>query len=64
MCVQVEITCRNEPVVPTMSLNNVVAQWLRGTPPLQKLPAVIGTSAKDFIVMLGYRPHRVELTAQ
>ncbi|KAG6537867.1 E3 ubiquitin protein ligase DRIP2-like [Zingiber officinale] len=61
---EVEITCRNEPVMPTMSLNNVVAQWLRGTPPSQRLPAVIGTSAKDFIVMLGYRPHPAEVAAR
>ncbi|XP_074577337.1 E3 ubiquitin protein ligase DRIP2-like [Curcuma longa] len=61
---EIEITCRNEPMMPTMSLNNVVVQWLRGTPPSQRLPAVIGTSAKDFIVMLGYRPRQVGVPIQ
>ncbi|XP_074573256.1 E3 ubiquitin protein ligase DRIP2-like [Curcuma longa] len=52
---EVEITCHNEPLMPTICLHNVIEQWLRGAPPSQRLPAVIGTSAKEFVVTLGYR---------
>ncbi|XP_042455904.1 E3 ubiquitin protein ligase DRIP2-like [Zingiber officinale] len=56
---EVEITCHDEPVLPTMSLHNAVEQWLRGTLPSQRLPAVIGGSAKEFVVVLGYRRRQI-----
>ncbi|CAD5174482.1 E3 ubiquitin protein ligase DRIP2 isoform X1 [Musa acuminata AAA Group] len=58
---EVEITCRGEMVRPTMSLHSLVRQWLQGGTP-QRLQAVIGTSAKEFVVVLGYR--RCRLSAQ
>ncbi|WOK99399.1 E3 ubiquitin-protein ligase [Canna indica] len=51
---EVEITCCGETVAPTMSLHNLVEQWLRGASS-QRVPAVIGTSAKEFVLVLGYR---------
>ncbi|RRT68006.1 hypothetical protein BHE74_00014014 [Ensete ventricosum] len=58
---EVEITCRGEMVRPTMSLHSLVKQWLSGGTS-QRLQAVIGTSAKEFVVVLGYR--RCRLSAQ
>ncbi|URE01272.1 E3 ubiquitin protein ligase [Musa troglodytarum] len=55
---EVEITCHGEPVKPTLSLHNLVEQWVRRGSS-QKLQAVIGTSAKEFVVVLGYRRRRV-----
>ncbi|THU65381.1 hypothetical protein C4D60_Mb05t03040 [Musa balbisiana] len=55
---EVEITCHGEPVKPTLSLHHLVEQWVRRGSS-QKLQAVIGTSAKEFVVVLGYRRRRV-----
>ncbi|KAG6502682.1 hypothetical protein ZIOFF_034968 [Zingiber officinale] len=58
---KVEITCHNEPLMPTICLHNVIEQWLQGARLSQRLPAVIGASAKEFVVTLGYRRSKTEL---
>ncbi|XP_042392706.1 E3 ubiquitin protein ligase DRIP2-like isoform X1 [Zingiber officinale] len=58
---EVEITCHNEPLMPTICLHNVIEQWLQGARLSQRLPAVIGASAKEFVVTLGYRRSKTEL---
>ncbi|CAL9061903.1 unnamed protein product [Musa banksii] len=50
---EVEIMCLRQPVSPTMSMQNLVEQWLRGGSS-QKLPAAIGTSAKELVMVLNY----------
>lgn len=55
---QVAVTCRGEPVSPATSLHNLVEQWLRGGSS-QKLQASIGTSAKEFVMVLAYGRRKV-----
>ncbi|MQL80755.1 hypothetical protein Taro_013207, partial [Colocasia esculenta] len=50
---EVEITCRGQPVVPTLALHKLVDLWLQ-TGSSQKAQASIGTSAKDFVMVLAY----------
>ncbi|URE17676.1 E3 ubiquitin protein ligase [Musa troglodytarum] len=50
---EVEIMCLRQPVSPTMSMQNLVEQWLRGGSS-QKLPAAVGTSAKELVMVLNY----------
>ncbi|THU46902.1 hypothetical protein C4D60_Mb09t09810 [Musa balbisiana] len=55
---EVAVTCRGEPVSPATSLHNLVEQWLRGGSS-QKLQASIGTSAKEFVMVLAYGRRKV-----
>ncbi|KAJ0974049.1 hypothetical protein J5N97_016014 [Dioscorea zingiberensis] len=50
---EVEITCRGQPVVPTMLLHNLVDLWLQ-TGPSHRVQATLGTSAKEFVMVLSY----------
>ncbi|CAM8959321.1 unnamed protein product [Rhodiola kirilowii] len=51
---EIEITCMGHPVSPTIQLTDVVNTWLlvTGTPKKFKVP--VGSSAKDFIMVLTY----------
>ncbi|XP_028792195.1 E3 ubiquitin protein ligase DRIP2 [Neltuma alba] len=51
---EVEIKCMGQPVVPTLQLNNLVDLWLQTTSTSQRIPAAIGSSAKDFVMVLTY----------
>ncbi|KAL6564436.1 hypothetical protein OROMI_015886 [Orobanche minor] len=50
---EVEIKCLGQPVIPTLSLNSLVDLWLQSTT-TEKVSATIGSSAKDFVMVLGY----------
>ncbi|KAK8633891.1 hypothetical protein V6N13_014725 [Hibiscus sabdariffa] len=50
---EVEIICRGQPVLPSLQLHNLVDYWFR-TGSMAKIPATVGSSAKDFIVILSY----------
>lgn len=51
---QVEIECRGELVSPTLSLHDLTEHWLGHGPP-QRVQASVGTSAKQFVMVLTYR---------
>ncbi|XP_042401732.1 E3 ubiquitin protein ligase DRIP2-like isoform X2 [Zingiber officinale] len=49
----VQITCLGQPVSPTTAINKLVEQWLSEMSS-QRLPAAIGASAKEFVMVLVY----------
>ncbi|XP_042454536.1 E3 ubiquitin protein ligase DRIP2-like isoform X2 [Zingiber officinale] len=49
----VQITCLGQPVSPTMSVNKLVEHWLRERSS-QRLQGTVGTSAKEFVMVLVY----------
>ncbi|XVF06337.1 hypothetical protein REPUB_Repub06bG0039100 [Reevesia pubescens] len=51
---EVEIMCRGHPVLPTLQLHNLVDLWFRTASTAKKVPASIGSSAKDFVMVLSY----------
>ncbi|XP_062023440.1 E3 ubiquitin protein ligase DRIP2-like [Rosa rugosa] len=51
---EVEIKCMGQPVTPTLEMYNLVDLWLQTASPTQRIPASIGSSAKDFVMVLGY----------
>ncbi|XP_004302060.1 PREDICTED: E3 ubiquitin protein ligase DRIP2-like [Fragaria vesca subsp. vesca] len=51
---EVEIMCRGQPVHPTLQLHNLVDLWFRNGSTTKKLPATVGSSAKDFVMVLSY----------
>ncbi|PSR94841.1 E3 ubiquitin protein like [Actinidia chinensis var. chinensis] len=51
---EVEIKCMGQSVIPTLQLNNLVDLWLRTYSTSQRVPASIGSSAKDFVMVLAY----------
>ncbi|XP_042513522.1 E3 ubiquitin protein ligase DRIP2 [Macadamia integrifolia] len=51
---EIEITCRGKPVMPTLQLHNVVDLWLQMGSTSKRVPASVGTSAKDFVMVLSY----------
>ncbi|KAH7666076.1 E3 ubiquitin-protein ligase DRIP protein [Dioscorea alata] len=51
---EVEITCRGQSIIPTMALHNLIDLWLRSGSSI-KVPAFLGTSAKEFVMVLSYR---------
>ncbi|KAE7997732.1 hypothetical protein FH972_002337 [Carpinus fangiana] len=48
----VEIKCMGQPVVPTLQLYNLVDLWLKTTATSERVPASIGSSAKDYVMVL------------
>nr|GMD61014.1 E3 ubiquitin protein ligase DRIP2-like [Ipomoea batatas] len=50
---EVEIRCMGQSIVPTLQLNNLVDLWLQ-TASSDRIPAKIGTSAKEFVMVLVY----------
>ncbi|XP_027351752.1 E3 ubiquitin protein ligase DRIP2 isoform X2 [Abrus precatorius] len=51
---EVEIKCMGQPVLPTLRLHNLVELWLETASTSQRIPATIGSSAKDFVMVLAY----------
>ncbi|KAL3623911.1 hypothetical protein CASFOL_032727 [Castilleja foliolosa] len=51
--VEVDIKCMGQTIIPTLPLNNLVDSWLQTTN-REKVSATIGSSAKDFVMVLGY----------
>ncbi|XP_052169938.1 E3 ubiquitin protein ligase DRIP2-like isoform X2 [Diospyros lotus] len=51
---EVEIRCMGQPVVPTLQLNTLVDLWLQTASTSQRVSASIGSSAKDFVMVLAY----------
>ncbi|KAL3620626.1 hypothetical protein CASFOL_035538 [Castilleja foliolosa] len=51
--VEVDIKCMGQTIIPTLPLNNLVDRWLQTTN-REKVSATIGSSAKDFVMVLGY----------
>ncbi|KAM1234591.1 E3 ubiquitin protein ligase DRIP2-like [Malus sylvestris] len=50
----VEIKCMGQPVVPTLEMYNLVDLWLQTASPSERITAPIGSSAKDFVMVLAY----------
>ncbi|KAK6164560.1 hypothetical protein DH2020_001424 [Rehmannia glutinosa] len=50
---EVEIKCMGQTVIPTLTLNNLVDLWLQTTA-TERVSATIGSSAKDFVMVLSY----------
>ncbi|KAI3449722.1 hypothetical protein Pfo_006387 [Paulownia fortunei] len=50
---EVEIKCMGQTVIPTLTLNNLVDLWLQTTT-TDRVSATIGSSAKDFVMILDY----------
>lgn len=51
---EVEIMCQGQPVIPTLQLHNLVDLWLRTATTSKRVRASVGTSAKDFVMVLSY----------
>ncbi|KAA0057421.1 E3 ubiquitin protein ligase DRIP2-like [Cucumis melo var. makuwa] len=51
---EVEVKCMGHPVVPTLDLHSLVDLWLQTASTSEKIPASIGSSAEDFIMVLYY----------
>ncbi|KAJ4968540.1 hypothetical protein NE237_015241 [Protea cynaroides] len=51
---EIEITCQGKPVLPTLQLHNVLDLWLQMGSTSKRVPVSVGTSAKDFVMVLGY----------
>lgn len=51
---EVEIMCRGQSVLPTLQLHNLVDLWFCTASTSKKLPASVGSSAKDFVMALSY----------
>ncbi|KAF5186560.1 E3 ubiquitin protein ligase drip2 [Thalictrum thalictroides] len=52
---EVEITCRGQPVDPTLQLPTVVDAWLQTASRSERIQASVGASGKDFVMVLAYR---------
>ncbi|RYR02435.1 hypothetical protein Ahy_B06g081225 isoform A [Arachis hypogaea] len=50
----VEIMCRGQPVLPNLQLHNLVDLWFCSGSTTKKMPASVGSSAKDFVMVLSY----------
>lgn len=46
--------CRGQSVLPTLQLHNLVDLWFCTASTSKKLPASVGSSAKDFVMALSY----------
>ncbi|XP_039062796.1 E3 ubiquitin protein ligase DRIP2-like isoform X2 [Hibiscus syriacus] len=51
---EVEIMCQGQPVVPSLQLHSLVDYWFRTASTAKKIPATVGSSAKDFVMVLSY----------
>ncbi|KAJ8558125.1 hypothetical protein K7X08_004891 [Anisodus acutangulus] len=50
---EVEIRCMGQSIVPSLPLNSLVDMWLQTTTS-ERIPAIIGSYAKDFVMVLAY----------
>ncbi|XP_021290821.1 E3 ubiquitin protein ligase DRIP2-like [Herrania umbratica] len=51
---EVEISLRGHPVLSTLQLHNLVDWWVQTTPASERIQAFVGSSAKDFVMVLSY----------
>ncbi|KAI8546088.1 hypothetical protein RHMOL_Rhmol07G0089100 [Rhododendron molle] len=52
---EVEILCHGQPVLPTLQLQSLADLWLQmATTSKERVPAYVGSSAKDFVMALSY----------
>ncbi|KAH0889278.1 hypothetical protein HID58_051707 [Brassica napus] len=51
---KVEIRCMGEAVIPTLELRSLVELWLETTSKHERVAATIGSSAKEFVMVLVY----------
>ncbi|CAL5193710.1 unnamed protein product [Lathyrus oleraceus] len=52
---EIEIKCMGQPVLPTLKLHSLVELWLDSAASASdRIPAIIGSSAKDFVMVLAY----------
>ncbi|XP_044497961.1 E3 ubiquitin protein ligase DRIP2-like isoform X2 [Mangifera indica] len=51
---EVVISCRGQPVLPTLQLHNLVDLWFQTASTAKKVPTSVGSSAKDFVMVLSY----------
>ncbi|EOA40547.1 hypothetical protein CARUB_v10009276mg [Capsella rubella] len=51
---EIEITCMGEVMIPTLKLHDVVDLWLQKSSKHQRFAASIGSSGKDFMMVLAY----------
>jgi hypothetical protein len=51
---QVEILLRGKPVLCSMRLQNLVEMWLETMPKNERIQTSVGSSAKDFVMVLSY----------
>lgn len=51
---EVEIRCMGQPVVCSLQLHSLVELWLQTVSTSERVPVTIGTSAKEFVMVLGY----------
>ncbi|KAE8721976.1 putative prefoldin subunit 4-like [Hibiscus syriacus] len=51
---EVEIMCQGQPVVPSLQLHSLVDYWFRTASTAKKIPATVGSSSKDFVMVLSY----------
>ncbi|KAL8115135.1 hypothetical protein AgCh_021819 [Apium graveolens] len=62
---EVEIICMGQPVVRTLQLHSLVELWLQTVSTSERVSVTIGSSAKEFVMVLGYarkvssHPHEV-----
>ncbi|KFK42991.1 e3 ubiquitin protein ligase drip2-like [Arabis alpina] len=51
---EIEIRCMGEALIPTLKLQKLVDLWLQTRSKNQRVTASIGSSAKDYMMVLGY----------
>ncbi|TKY52697.1 E3 ubiquitin protein ligase DRIP2 [Spatholobus suberectus] len=51
---EVEIKCMGHPVLPSLQVQNLVEFWLDTASTGHRIPATIGSSGKDFVMILTY----------
>ncbi|KAK7393465.1 hypothetical protein VNO78_22022 [Psophocarpus tetragonolobus] len=51
---EIEIRCMGHPVLPSLQVQNLVELWLDGASTGHRIPTTIGSSGKDFVMILTY----------
>ncbi|KAE8721980.1 DREB2A-interacting protein 2 isoform 3 [Hibiscus syriacus] len=51
---EVEIMCQGQSVVPSLQLHSLVDYWFRTASTAKKIPATVGSSSKDYVMVLSY----------
>ncbi|XP_076946123.1 E3 ubiquitin protein ligase DRIP2-like isoform X2 [Bidens hawaiensis] len=46
---EIELRCMGQPLVPTLSLGNLMDIWLQKQPTSQKIAVIVGSSAKEYM---------------
>ncbi|XVF28707.1 hypothetical protein REPUB_Repub15cG0053200 [Reevesia pubescens] len=51
---EVDISLRGQPVLSSLQLHNLVDWWVQTTPSSERIQTFVGSSAKDFVMVLSY----------